>query len=162
MSLTARQVSQCTVDTGSGAVSVTAETIETMEAGTGSGGVTLQAGQLGAFTAEVGSGDVTLTAGAVDQAAVSAGSGGFTLTADQAPGALSVDLTSGPIHLTLPEEASFTATLDTVSGQWHCQLPAAQQGGPLCLRDRGRDLPLLHHFWGCDHSGLVISKPGAS
>lgn len=109
VSLTAGRVSQCTVDTGSGAVSVTAETIETMEAGTGSG-------------------DVTLTAGAVDQAAVSAGSGGFTLTADQAPGALSVDLTSGPIRLTLPEEASFTATLDTVSGQWHCQLPATQQG----------------------------------
>ena len=116
------------LDTGSGAVSVTAETIETMEAGTGSGGVTLQAGQLGVFTAEVGSGDVTLTAGAVDQVAVSAGSGGFTLTADQAPGALSVDLTSSPIRLTLPEEASFTATLDTVSGQWHCQLPATQQG----------------------------------
>ena len=128
VSLTAGRVSQCTVDTGSGAVSVTAETIETMEAGTGAGGVTLQAGQLGAFTAEVGSGDVTLTAGAVDQAAVSAGSGGFTLMADQAPGALSVDLTSGPIRLTLPEEASFTATLDTVSGQWQCQLPATQQG----------------------------------
>ena len=128
VSLTAGRVSQCTVDTGSGAVSVTAETIETMEAGTGSGGVTLQADQLGTFTAEVGSGDVTLTAGAVDQAAVSAGSGGFTLTADQAPGALSVDLTSSPIRLTLPEEASFTATLDTVSGQWHCQLPATQQG----------------------------------
>ena len=28
----------------------------------------------------------------------------------------------------LPEEASFTATLDTVSGQWQCQLPATQQG----------------------------------
>ncbi len=52
---------------------------------------------------------------------MSAGGGRFTLTADQAPGALSVDLTSGPIRLTLPEEASFTATLDTVSGQWHCQ-----------------------------------------
>lgn len=128
VSLTAGRVSQCTVDTGSGAVSVTAETIETMEAGTGAGGVIVQADQLGTFTAEVGSGDVTLTAGAVDQAAVSAGSGGFTLTADQAPGALSVDLTSGPIRLTLPEEASFTATLDTVSGQWHCQLPATQQG----------------------------------
>ena len=47
---------------------------------------------------------------------------------DRAPGALSVDLTSGPIRLTLPEETSFTATLDTVSGQWHCQLPATQQG----------------------------------
>ena len=128
VSLTAGRVPQCTVDTGSGSVSVTAETIETMEAGTGSGGVIVQADQLGTFTAEVGSGDVTLTAGAVDQAAVSAGSGGFTLTADQAPGALSVDLTSGPIRLTLPEEASFTATLDTVSGQWHCQLPATQQG----------------------------------
>lgn len=124
-------------DTGSGDVSVTAETLERLSVDTGSGSLTLRADALGELAADTGSGSVTVTAGTVDRVEVDTGSGDLTLTAGQAPKEMDVDLGAGQILLTLPENASFTAVLDTGSGKWTCDLPTTVQGDRYTCGDGG-------------------------
>ena len=69
----------------------------------GSGGSPSRPTSCGTFTAEVGSGDVTSPPGRWTRRR-ERWQRGFT-HGGPGPGALSVDLTSGPIHLTPPEEA---------------------------------------------------------
>lgn len=115
-------------DTGSGNIDVTAGEIAQVEADTGSGSVTVEAETLGKVEADTASGNVTITATAVDEVEVDSASGGLTLTANQAPRQMEVETVSGQITLYLPEDASFTATLDTISGKWSCELPATVSG----------------------------------
>lgn len=128
--LTGCQVTdQVSADTGSGNVTaVLTGTLRTLSADTGSGNIDVTAGEIAQVEADTASGNVTITATAVDEMEVDSASGGLTLTANQAPRQMEVETISGQILLNLPEDASFTATLDTLSGKWSCELPATVSG----------------------------------
>lgn len=114
--------------TASGDITVTAGEIAQMEGDTASGSIHITADTLGSVEIDTASGDVEITAQAVDEVEMDAASGGLTLTTDQAPREVQVDTVSGQIILHLPEDASFTAEVDTISGKWHCALPATVDG----------------------------------
>ncbi len=115
-------------DTASGDITVTAGEITQVEGDTASGSIQITADTLGSVETDTASGDVEITAQAVDEVEVDAASGSLTLTTDQAPREIQVDTASGQITLNLPETASFTATVDTISGKWRCELPTTMDG----------------------------------
>ena len=132
-------LSALSADTASGDITVTAGEIAQVEGDTASGSIQITAETLGSVEADTASGDVEITAQAVDEVEVNAASGGLTLTTDQAPREVQVDTASGSVLLKLPEDASFTATVDTISGKWSCQFPTTVDGDRyLCGSGEGR------------------------
>ena len=68
---------------------------------------------------------------------VSTVSGDMDLTLDAVPDEVSFDSTSADAALTLPDQRSFEAELDTVSGDFHCEYPTTMNGKDTWRYDAG-------------------------
>ncbi|MBQ2698210.1 MAG: DUF4097 family beta strand repeat protein [Clostridia bacterium] len=74
------------------------------------------------------SGSVNLTAERADRVEVNSVSGDQRLRFERAPQRLDADAVSGDVTLLLPENAGFTAELDTVSGRVSGSMPMQKNG----------------------------------
>lgn len=74
------------------------------------------------------SGDVTVTAGRLEEVETDAVSGDMKLHFARTPEKINADSVSGDLILRLPENAGFTANVDTVSGRVSGSLPMEKQG----------------------------------
>ena len=83
------------------------------------------------------SGGLRITGTVSREVDVSPVSGDMDLTLDAVPDEVSFDSTSADAALTLPDQRSFEAELDTVSGDFHCEYPTTMNGKDTWRYDAG-------------------------
>ena len=117
-----------TVNAVSAGISVEALDAETVLFDTVSGSVT--AGKINADDVKINtvSGSVKMDEARVDAVEVNTTSGSVVLAFENTPDSIKTGTVSGKVTLRLPEDAGFTAKLDSVSGSVKCSFPAEQDG----------------------------------
>ena len=115
-------------DTSSGNISFSGEASE-ISAECSSGEVSIeQTGKADSISAETSSGDIKISAEHTDKLSVDSSSGDKVIRLAEMPSDTSIEASSGDIELYLPENADFTAEIDTASGDIDYELPMSKKG----------------------------------
>lgn len=120
------------VDAASPKISVQGLTVDEVSLDTAGGESRFEDCTLGKLEADTASGNLYLT-GALDELEFDSASGGVEAELDNVPSEISMDTASGSMLLTLPKDASFTASLDTMTGKFQSEFETTRSGnGYLC------------------------------
>lgn len=117
------QLSDLTIDVGSGDVTVDNVRSTACLFDTGSGNVDGSVARCDRLRVDVGSGDVTLAAVRTDDALIDTGSGSVQLDMTAAPASLTVDTGSGAVTVTLPDDLHADVNIETGSGRISSEFP---------------------------------------
>ena len=117
-----------TADTSSGNISFSGEASD-ISAECSSGEVFIdQKGKSESIYAETSSGDIELSAEYTDELQAESSSGDKVIRLAEMPSDTSIEASSGNIKLYLPEDAGFTAEIDTASGDIDYEFPMKKTG----------------------------------
>ena len=117
-----------TADTSSGNIGFSGKA-KNISTDSSSGDVFIeQKGEGESISSDTSSGDVEITAENAGSVSVDSSSGEQTIRLEAAPNELSLDSSSGDIKVYLPEDADFTANIDTASGDVDYELPMSKKG----------------------------------
>ena len=103
-----------------------AQNLEVVEGDLVSAGMKIGDVQVGTLNVDTVSGDTVFSGSASREIEIDSTSGNATLTLSGVPSELSADTVSGDVTLVLPSASSFTAELDSVSGEISCNMPNMQ------------------------------------
>ena len=95
---------------------------------TASGRIDAELGRVDAAQFESASGRIRLTAASVDALSAKTASGDISCALDAVPSACKLRSTSGEVALGLPEDAGFTASIRTTSGDFESDFPLKKDG----------------------------------
>lgn len=117
------------VSSASGDVSACIGSAEALTFDSASGAVDLQVQTAGTVNIDTSSGDISLSVGQASSVRLDTASGEAVLRTEAMPGKCTVGTASGNVCLFLPEDASFTADIDTASGDLDFSLPLKYHNG---------------------------------
>lgn len=103
-----------------------AQNLEVVEGDLVSAGMKIGDVQVGTLNVDTVSGDTVFSGSVSREIEIDSTSGNATLTLAGVPSELSADTVSGDVTLILPSTSSFTAELDSVSGEISCNMPNMQ------------------------------------
>ena len=117
------------ISSSSGAMSVVASQADSLSLSSASGEIELNmAGEVSSLEIDSASGDVTVNGEAAKKAVLESSSGKISASFEKTPDTLEIGTSSGDVSLTLPEDASFKAEIDTASGAFECEFPTVRKG----------------------------------
>ena len=130
VALSFTSVEDIKLDTASGEVNVAAKCdINSIEVDTASGKVDVSVMNGSSLVTDTASGEVNISAGSFDLVNIDTSSGAVRTEFRAAPKKCRVDTASGKVVIALPDDAEFTADVDTASGDFTCEFPTTQSGG---------------------------------
>lgn len=117
------------IDSSSGDIilSQTGET-EKLSADSSSGSLTVDAEKIGELKADTSSGEMKFNIASADKVTTDSSSGDVELRLGAMPAETDMDASSGDITLYLPKDASFTADIDTSSGDFDSEFSLSKKG----------------------------------
>ena len=114
------------IDSASGKIDATVDCdVKSVKADTSSGAIELALQGTDTLTVDSSSGAIKVKAQSANDASFNSASGRIDAAFAETPAKLRMDSSSGSQKLTLPENAGFTAAVDTASGKFTCELPVA-------------------------------------
>ena len=126
MSCTARTFD---VDSSSGNLELTQKgSSDSIETDSSSGNVVITAETAGSVDCGSSSGKISITASEAKNIKASASSGSVTASLSAMPESIKISTSSGSVDLTLPENADFSADIDTATGGIDTGIPMKKKG----------------------------------
>lgn len=116
------------IDAASASLQVCDMTIREVEVDTASGDCLFENCTVDELDLDTASGDVRFN-GTLNSLDCDAASAGFYAVLDNVPNRISMDSMSGTLDITLPPEAGFTLSMDTVSGDFTSDFPTTSRNG---------------------------------
>lgn len=109
---------------------------------TASGRIDAELGRVDAAQFESASGRIRLTAASVDALSAKTASGDISCALDAVPSACKLRSTSGEVALGLPEDAGFTASIRTTSGDFESDFPLKKDGRGYTCGNGGAEIEI--------------------
>ncbi|MBQ9899073.1 MAG: DUF4097 family beta strand repeat protein [Ruminococcus sp.] len=127
--LTGCTAKNITANSSSGEIEITQTgESESIRADSSSGRITINAEEAGDIRADASSGEIDISVTKADKINADASSGDITITAQEMPSDLRADTSSGDVIIYLPENADFTAEIDTSSGDLDSDIALSKKG----------------------------------